>query len=552
VIRVLLRMSIRFLVGPGGQMLVVFGAVAAAWAFWAWTPLRPLASWTAPENETSLYRITPDGKSLVTVAAPPPQGGVISGVLSGPIRTWDMATGQIRMSLPGPGGRVADVKMAPDGSWLLALGEWWAVSLWNPHTEPRFVELRPPDKPDLKGSVTVKVSDDGKFIATDRSDCRAVQIWEGTSGRLVAEIVGARSPFAFTPDGKGLLATSPAKDGARGMIAGLWDIATRNQRLTLDGHGWPIGSVAVSPNGRLLATGLHIYCRIDDAAIPVDVKLWDAVTGKMVADVMEDPAGQYGAGSLGFSPDSRLMVLYGRGRGLVWDVSETPPRNRDDLIAVTESVFQGAPSLDSSRGPTFAPGGREWFVVGGQAQSISVADEPLATPRPLALPRLFGVATFLAHRPPAIFSPGGRALAVAASADIPNYGSGVRAIFNRVLHRGGNLLRHSTVRLYDPATRGELGSLPVVVGDYHLLDFTPDGQTFWTERMIPTWTGPPKWPVSPPVRLFEQWPVPPPGVPWWLIAVMAIGIVFFAADIWRMRRRWVARRVFGPVAHAAG
>jgi hypothetical protein len=426
------------------------------------------------------------------------------------------------------------------------LREEYGLLLWNRSTDQRFVELRPEGKPGVSGSDFAgyrhQISGDRRLIATERLDRQAVQVWEGATGRMVAEIVGARSPFVFTPDGRGLLATTPNKDGMRETTAKLWDLATGKERLTIGGHRWPIGSVAISPDGRLLATGLRSPQLIGDTADPADVKLWDAATGRMVASIVEAAAGGYGAWQIVFSPDSRLVVLDGHSRGLIWDVSATPSRNRDDLIAVTESVFQGAQWLDSSRGPTFAPAGREWFVVGGQAQSISVADEPLATPRPLALPRLFGVATFLAHRPPAIFSPGGRAIAVAASADIPNYGSGVRAIFNRVLHRGGDLLRHSTVRLYDPATRGELGSLPVVVGDYHLLDFTPDGSTFWTERMIPTWTGPPKWPVSPPVRLFEQWPVPSPGVPWSLIAVTAFGVILIATDGWRLRRRWVARR----------
>jgi hypothetical protein len=97
----------------------------------------------------------------------------------------------------------------------------------------------------------------------------------------------------------------------------------------------------------------------------------------------------------------------------------------------------------------------------------------------------------------------------------------------------------SVVRLYDLATGSTIATLPAVAGgSYQVLTFTPDGRTFWTQRLH----GPVATDPRGPARLFEQWPVPAAGVPWWLIAVTAFGAALIAADAWRLRRRWAARR----------
>ena len=317
------------------------------------------------------------------------------------------------------------------------------------------------------------------------------------------------------------------RNQATGTVAKVWELPTGRELLAFAGHRWPVGAVAVSPDGRLLVTGLRTLRRIDDPPEPVDAKLWNAETGRAIAtlEVADWPSA---ASSFEFSPDGRLLVMKGaRGRGLVWDVTTNPPRNRDDMIAVTESTFGRTVCLYSHEGPWFASNGHGWFVAGSdQGRTICVADDATETPRPLALPHLLGVETHKAANQHPVFGPGGRTIAVPVSADMPRYMPGPRGLLDRILRHPMSTEVRSVVRLYDPTTGRDLGTLPDVAGEYHVLAFTPDGQTFWTERLMRNQT-----------RFFEQWPVPPMGVPWWLIGVSSTATVIVVADCCRLRRR---------------
>lgn len=95
-----------------------------------------------------------------------------------------------------------------------------------------------------------------------------------------------------------------------------------NPRLTryLPGHRYGVKSVAVSPDGRLIASGSR-----DDQEDSTDegsVRLWDAATGRPVGEPL---AGH--AWGLAFSPDGRYLAS-GRPDGTisVWDVGELPAR----------------------------------------------------------------------------------------------------------------------------------------------------------------------------------------------------------------------------------
>src|SRR5207253_1740586 len=82
----------------------------------------------------------------------------------------------------------------------------------------------------------VGVSRDGRLIVADRIDGRGVRVWEGATGRLVAELPGTRAPFAFTPDGRRLLTAMPGVADATATVAKLWDLDTGRELFELPGH----------------------------------------------------------------------------------------------------------------------------------------------------------------------------------------------------------------------------------------------------------------------------------------------------------------------------
>jgi hypothetical protein len=150
---------------------------------------------------------------------------------------------------------------------------------------------------------------------------RGLRVVDLTTGRVVREL--GRTPqhaVALTPDGRGLVFwRGSGTDYALELV----EARTGRARWALT-PGKPVGNLAVSPDGRLLAAterdgdGLHFI---------------DAVTGKSVAT---RKAGRLfnGLDPLAFSPDGRLVARSADdGTILVWRVPAAPARPAIEVTA---------------------------------------------------------------------------------------------------------------------------------------------------------------------------------------------------------------------------
>jgi hypothetical protein len=527
----------RHLTGPVGRRLLpaLALALAAAWTGWACLPPGRINAWSAPSTECSYYRsfLSRDGSTIVTPSTYPPRWIDNSGTEPGPVRLRDAATGRERVRILNDAARLTGSYLAPDNSWLLIRDGRGGLLLWDAATGRKRAELRPPDAgyvhyfvdsppgsafDGLPQDGDLAVTPDGRVIAGECCPGQAVALWDAATGRSLAVLDGACAPLVFTPDGRSLLTATP------GPAAKLWDVASGRELLDLPGHASAVGAVAVSPDGRRLATGLHPPRGRQTA--PTAVLLWDARTGQRLAqfDVTEQ---LQSTRSLGFSPDSRLLVIRSRShRGLVWDVTADPPRNRDDLLALPELDHgYGGPRFDSQR-LAFVPNGRGWWATEGR--TVARADSSETPPR---------VVTWLSGDEPMpyfpVFAPDGRTFAIAVWYTVAA-GSPEPAIVQRVRQWVGQFFGQSVARhdvhVFVEASGRELMTLPMIYSSsgYRVLGFTPDGRTFWTRRPVESGAG--EWWV------FEQWSLEPPGAPWLLLAVTALGALFAAAD-WRRERR---------------
>ena len=136
-----------------------------------------------------------------------------------------------------------------------------------------------------------------------------VKLWDVATRTNIATLEGhtwAVYSVSFSPDGT-LLAS-----GSSDRTVKLWDVATRTNIATLAGHRDQVNSVSFSPDGTTLASG-----STDDT-----VKLWDVATRTNIATLDAD-TGWRGVTSVSFSPDGKTLAAVGTFDDEVklWDVA---------------------------------------------------------------------------------------------------------------------------------------------------------------------------------------------------------------------------------------
>jgi WD40 repeat protein len=246
-------------------------------------------------------------------------------------------------------------------------------------------------------------------------------------------------------------------------------------RATLRGQDGPVTTLAISPDGRILASGGWFIS---------EIKLWDVATGKNTATLN---AGTYGVTSLAFSPDGRRLASGGAGNELkLWDVATgksitlTP---FDEEIGCPSSVFAFSPD-----GKTLASGCsgiseiKLWDVVTGKSTASlkGFGTEPRDD--------AYGVGGLA-------FAPGGKILASAAllgPVKLWDVKSGkVTATYRRdvgsvALSPDGKALAAVTdsknITLWDVATGKERSTFRGDPGEVLSVVFSPDGKTLASVR----------------------------------------------------------------------
>ena len=103
--------------------------------------------------------------------------------------------------------------------------------------------------------------------------------------------------------------------GGRDGAVKVWDAATGEPILTLKGHTGRITSVAISPDGRRLASAAE---KLNE---PAQVKVWDAATGQEICTITAT-ADPKSVERITFSPDgSRLASAGSDWKVKVWDAA---------------------------------------------------------------------------------------------------------------------------------------------------------------------------------------------------------------------------------------
>jgi WD40 repeat protein/serine/threonine protein kinase len=227
------------------------------------------------------------------------------------LRIWDLETGQGIRTLKGQvavGGWHSSLAFSPDANRLACAGDYTAsvsgdVRVWNAHGDQQTLTLT--------GTMPGRVafSPDLKHLA-GVIEGKTVKLWDARTGQGVLTFKGHTNDvfcLAFSPDGKRLASgegPGPYEVKPSPAVVKVWDAQTGQELGTLKGHGYPVVSVAFSPDGKRLAS----------VSRDQTVKVWDALTGKELLSLKgSTPGGPWV--SVAFSPDGKRLA----GSGRVWD-----------------------------------------------------------------------------------------------------------------------------------------------------------------------------------------------------------------------------------------
>ena len=398
---------------------------------WDMSTQQQTALLDTPSSSVSILAFSPDGKLLAS-------GGSEDLTIS----LWDVQTQTLVGAFEahthvgtfeGHGHKVRSVAFSPDGK-ILASGIHGhdIVFLWDVATRSRIALLANNINKKYKGVNSVAFSPDGTILASTGNDGK-IWLWDARTKRRIGVLktnADGVTSIVFRPDGKtlaslnGQFGDSEFKGGD--MAVRLWNVKTRKQTAVLEDHTAGIESVALSPDGTLLASGHH------DGL----VRLWDIQTQKQLATLKGHKAV---VESVAFSLDGTLLASGGKDRARLWNVRKRKQIRTFKHKAIVESV-------------AFSPDGRTlaavdyncirlWDVRRNRAVGVLGPEPPHRGPFTLSIIRSVA------------FSPDGTLL---ASGGIDN-----------------------TVRLWNVQNRQEIFRHErAQQGDILTVAFSPDGKTF--------------------------------------------------------------------------
>ncbi len=227
---------------------------------------------------------------------------------------WDVATQTPRRQFEWTTANLPrDCALSADGN-TLAVGDWETHEVW-------LWDIRSGKATKLPGKhedhiSAIAFSPDGRLVASSGGFDKTIHVWDVREGKEIRQIKGFTNfvePLCFSPDGKSLACgSSPRRNSAKDeRTLRLWDVSSGKERCIFDSHT-AVSALAFSADGKVLASGNEY------AAGEAPIRLWDATTGKALSRYTGH---QQSAGSVAFSPDGKLVVSGTGKEGLAGDSS---------------------------------------------------------------------------------------------------------------------------------------------------------------------------------------------------------------------------------------
>ena len=246
-------------------------------------------------------------------------------------------------------GWINDIEFSPSGD-TIAVATTIGVWIYDVHTG-KEVNLFTGA---MSGANAIAYTSDGSTLAAAHWD-RTVCLWDVKEFLPIAPYFtftghpGSIYAVAISPNGR-MVASGGADETSRndaepGGLIKVWDLATRELRPILR-YNAPVSTIAFSPNSRWIAGGSG------DGTI----RIWDAGTGERIHEFKEHTESVW---KLDFSPDSKwLLSISLDGTGLLRNL--TNPYKRPTTFRQRGNTIYAANFFpdDKDDGYTFVTGAR--------------------------------------------------------------------------------------------------------------------------------------------------------------------------------------------------
>ncbi|MFO0889428.1 MAG: WD40 repeat domain-containing protein [Isosphaeraceae bacterium] len=283
--------------GMRGEVKVWFASQTIPFTF----TLHPTPSWVRA------IAFRPDGRRIASATS---QSYVDHRTL-----VWDPSTGEPFQWLPT--GQTRNVAFLDDGRHLVVGEANVPARLWDLETGSPCLAL-----PGQEGVWVLTTSPDGRLVAAGGGSDASLRIWDAASGRLIRTFtdVGSHiSPPSFSPDGRLVAVGSSGSHGhvdpQAETVVRIWELASCSEVHRLKGHSHGgVGGIVFLPDGQRLVT-----VGGGDHESGAQLKVWNVATGRLLRDV---PGHTDVIGAVAISPDGRRLATGGDDRLIkLWDTA---------------------------------------------------------------------------------------------------------------------------------------------------------------------------------------------------------------------------------------
>jgi WD40 repeat protein len=278
---------------------------------------KKITVWEAMTGRLRFAVPSPAGAVRRAIAFSPDSKFLAAGGDDRAVHLIDVATGQVARTFANHAGWLHTVAFSADGKQLACASNSYDakkndhegdIKLWEVKTGKEQRSWR------LTGETAWRLAfvPGGKELASAEGAIRWRDLETGAVTRTFKPERGKLMFLAFTPDAKAMIGGGGhwiAVGGGTQMIGAvrLWDLGTNQVTAVIDDLRPWLRSIALSPDGTLLATGTSgpIQTTGAQSKVTSEFRLWEVPRAKLVRTV---PGRLGDVSSIAFAPDGRSIL----------------------------------------------------------------------------------------------------------------------------------------------------------------------------------------------------------------------------------------------------